>query len=63
MEYTCCWTRFRRSPIPCAMSPMLVLIQLETSKLSFQVRGGPKQRSIKILSPDRPDQSLHKRMR
>ena len=63
MEYTCCRTRFRRSPIPCAMSPMFVVILLKTLKLSFQIRGGPKQCSIEIFSPDRPDQSLDKRMR
>ena len=54
MEYTCRRTRFRRSPIPCAMSPMFVVIMLETLKLNFQVRGGPKQGSIEIFSPDRP---------
>jgi len=54
MEYTCRRTRFWRSPIPCAMSPMFVVIMLETLKLNFQVRGGPKQGSIEIFSPDRP---------
>jgi len=42
MEYACYRTSFGRSPIPCAMSLMFVVIMLETLKLSFQVRGGPK---------------------
>ena len=45
------------------MAPLVVVETLKAKKLALQVASSPEGHEIEVLSPDCPDESLHKRMR
>ena len=45
------------------MATPVVVELFKAEKLVLQVASSPKKHEVEVLSPDRPDQSFHKRMR
>src|ERR1700758_3300212 len=52
----------RRSPLQCSMGAMIVEVCSEIEQLVFEIRSGPEQRAVQVLTSNRADQSFDKGM-
>ena len=55
--------RFRRQPAQPRVRAITVEVALELTELPVQISGGPEQRAVETLAPNRADQAFDERMR
>jgi hypothetical protein len=55
--------RFRRQPAQPRVGAMTVKVALEITELHVQISGGPEQRAVETLAPNRTDQAFDERRR
>ena len=55
--------RIRHQSVDRLMNPLLVVVSSEGVKFSLKVGSIPAKEAIKVLTPNRSDQSLNERMR